>query len=93
MVAEGKYEAVSACSLKKRDTAIMLGGYFLERICTSEFPNQVATKKFFYQNNSAWEKDLKAGNQHNETGNLYPTVDDVDLALYCGHGLKKVDII
>ena len=91
VVAEGEYKRVSDCELDNRST-VVLGSYFLDRMCTSEFPNQVAKKGFFYKDNFAWEKDLKAGNQHNETGNLYPTVDDVDIALFSGHGFKAYDL-
>lgn len=91
VVAEGEYNKISDCNLDNRST-VVLASYFLDRMCTSEFPNQVAKKGFFYKDNFAWEKDLKAGNQHNETGNLYPTVDDVDIALFSGHGFKVYDL-
>ncbi len=91
VVAEGEYQKSGNCAHGDRKSAVTLGGYFLNRMCPSGHPYPVATQTFFYTNNKAWEKDLKAGNQHNETGNLYLTIDDVDLALFCGHGFKAYD--
>ena len=41
------------------------------------------TVKFNYKNNHAWEQDFKPGHWNNDS------IDDVNLAIYAGHGLKK----
>ncbi len=89
VVAEGKYGDNVDCDYNTLKTSVSLGEYFSDRMCTPEYPNRVATEVFFYKNEHAWEQDLKPGNHYNSSGKLYPTVDDVDLVLYCGHGLVK----
>ena len=86
VVAVGSYKTKGNCKQPDR-ASVHLGTIFLRTMTnTRGFNTTPATQVFFHTDNYAWEKTLIYGNHHNDGGNLYATVDDVDLALYCGHG-------
>lgn len=78
VVTPGKYETDANCAYHDR-TTVEMGGRFGDELCNKA---QVADLIFHYKNKNAWKNDMKSGvNTLN--------VDDVDLAMFCGHGLKK----
>lgn len=57
-----------------------MGEAFTDLFCNNA---QLGTLKFHYKNKNAWEMQLKSGSS------ISPNVDDVDSAIFCGHGLAK----
>lgn len=82
--APGKYQENGDCSYKDRNSAVIFVEEFMDEITYDPlFGSPVATKKFLYKNNYAWEQDMKPGQYSNDS------IDDVNFMIYCGHGLAK----
>lgn len=76
--APGKYDSEGNCTYGDRLSAPI----FADKFTGTMEDKGNATIKFNYKNNSAWEQDMKPGSWSNDS------VDDVNFALYVGHGLK-----
>lgn len=92
IVTVSKYKSEGKDDLDDRPSAGPLGYEFSAEITSGKYDN-IASRLFHYENKHAWKQDLQAGDHINSLGKYYPTIDDVDFAIYCGHGLKKDDKI
>lgn len=80
IVTPGNYKDEGGCIFDNR-TTVQMGEEFANLSCNLYGDTNLL---FHYKNANAWEIDLKSG-QNNTNLN----VDDVDLAIFCGHGLAK----
>ena len=82
--APGKYQENGNCAYDDRNSGVVLVEKFIKEITHDPlFGSPVATKKFLYKYDYAWEQDMKPGKHANDS------IDDVNFMIYCGHGIIK----
>lgn len=85
------YNSTGGDSLNDLPSANQLGHEFSAEMVMAK--NNIVHTLYFQENKNAWKKSMRTGKQTKANGEKYYSIDDVDFALFCGHGLKKSEYL
>ena len=85
------YNSTGGDSSHDLPSANQLGYAFSAEMVMEKY--NIAHTLYFHVNKYAWEKSMRTGKQTKSNGEKYYSIDDVDFALFCGHGLKKSEYL